>query len=207
MVKHNNIIPGHMERKKWERRVRTTLDQPARAQRRRQARAAKVAKSTRPTGLLRPAVHCPTAKYNMRIRAGRGFTLEELAEAGLNRAVARTIGVSVDHRRKNKSKESLDANVARLKDYLSRIVWDTRTAAGKAAIEGKKTLGAVDVSKTFPVKPAEGSTSFVEVTDAMKSRRAYLAIRELHTEPKLAHVRKVKAEEKAEKAKAKSKKR
>lgn len=23
-------------------------------------------------------VHCPTRKYNMRVRAGRGFTLEEL---------------------------------------------------------------------------------------------------------------------------------
>ena len=29
-------------------------------------------------GLLRPAVRCPTIKYNTKLRAGRGFTLEEL---------------------------------------------------------------------------------------------------------------------------------
>ncbi len=29
-------------------------------------------------GTLRPAVRCPTFKYNMKMRAGRGFTLEEL---------------------------------------------------------------------------------------------------------------------------------
>jgi large subunit ribosomal protein L13e len=32
----------------------------------------------RPAELLRPAVHCPTVKYNTRLRAGRGFTLEEI---------------------------------------------------------------------------------------------------------------------------------
>lgn len=33
----------------------------------------------RPTaGLLRPVVHCQTLKYNMKSRAGRGFSLEEL---------------------------------------------------------------------------------------------------------------------------------
>ena len=29
-------------------------------------------------GPLRPVVRCPTFKYNTKIRAGRGFTLEEL---------------------------------------------------------------------------------------------------------------------------------
>lgn len=33
----------------------------------------------RPTaGPLRPVVHSQTLKYNMKVRAGRGFTLEEL---------------------------------------------------------------------------------------------------------------------------------
>lgn len=31
-----------------------------------------------PIGLLRPAVHAPTQRYNMKVRTGRGFTLEEL---------------------------------------------------------------------------------------------------------------------------------
>ncbi len=54
----------------------------------------------RPTaGLLRPVVHCPTNKYNTKVRAGRGFTLAELKEAGISRKSALSVGVSVDHRR------------------------------------------------------------------------------------------------------------
>jgi len=43
----------------------------------RQKKAVKI--FPRPTaGPLRPVVHCQTLKYNMKTRAGRGFTLEEL---------------------------------------------------------------------------------------------------------------------------------
>jgi large subunit ribosomal protein L13e len=48
--------------------------------------------------------------------------LEELKEAGINRKYAQTVGISVDHRRTNKSTEALDLNVARLKDYMARLV-------------------------------------------------------------------------------------
>ena len=72
--------------------------QPARKIRRRQNRIAKAAKvnhsdckdfkfsmtcvlsqvAPRPLGKLRPVVSCPTYKYNLKQRAGRGFTLEEI---------------------------------------------------------------------------------------------------------------------------------
>jgi large subunit ribosomal protein L13e len=29
-------------------------------------------------GPLRPVVHCPTLRYHTKVRAGRGFTLQEL---------------------------------------------------------------------------------------------------------------------------------
>jgi large subunit ribosomal protein L13e len=59
--------------------VRTHFDQPGRKLRRRQARISKAAAvAPRPIDLLRPIVRCPTIKYNRRVRAGRGFTLEEL---------------------------------------------------------------------------------------------------------------------------------
>ena len=35
---------------------------------------------------------------------------------------AKTIGISVDHRRKNKSLESLQRNVQRLKEYQSKLI-------------------------------------------------------------------------------------
>lgn len=104
-------------------RVRTWLDQPMRKQRRRLARKAKAAKvAPRPVDSLRPVVRCQTVRYNTKVRAGKGFTLDEIKGAGLTAQVAKTLGVSVDHRRTNKSKESLDTNVARLKAYLSKIV-------------------------------------------------------------------------------------
>jgi ribosomal protein L13E len=36
----------------------------------------------------------------MKQRKGRGFTLEELKEAGISKLVARSVGIAVDHRRK-----------------------------------------------------------------------------------------------------------
>merc|ERR1712003_414229 len=60
--------------------------------------------------------------YNVKVRAGKGFTLEELKAAGLSKKYAQTIGIAVDHRRKNKSVESLQLNAQRLKEYKSKLV-------------------------------------------------------------------------------------
>merc|ERR1719265_370786 len=67
-------------------------------------------------------VHAPTQRYNTKIRLGKGFTLAELKEAGISKQFARTIGISVDHRRKNRCTESLQENVARLKLYKSKLM-------------------------------------------------------------------------------------
>jgi len=117
MVKHNNVIPNAHFHKDWDKRVRTWFDQPAAKKRRRDARKAKAARiAPRPAaGALRPVVRCQTVRYNNKVRAGRGFTLEELKQAGVAVKTAPTIGIAVDHRRTNKSVESLETNVARLK--------------------------------------------------------------------------------------------
>ena len=100
-AKRKNIIPNGHFHKDWQNYVKTWFNQPARKLRRRQKRLAKAAKvAPRPLGKLRPVVHCPTYKYNLKQRAGRGFTLEELKAAGLSKNYARTIGISVDHRRR-----------------------------------------------------------------------------------------------------------
>merc|ERR1711979_134544 len=72
-------------------------------------------------GLLRPIVHPPTQRYNMKLRLGKGFTLDELREAKIPVKKALTIGISVDHRRRNRCAESLQANVDRLKVYMSKL--------------------------------------------------------------------------------------
>ncbi len=79
MVKHNNVVPNNHFRKDWQRFVKTWFDQPAKASARRAARLAKAKRVyPRPVNALRPVVRAPTVKYNTKIRAGRGFTLEEL---------------------------------------------------------------------------------------------------------------------------------
>ncbi|KAL0340902.1 UNVERIFIED_CONTAM: 60S ribosomal protein L13-1 [Sesamum radiatum] len=80
MVKHNNVVPNGHFRKHWQNYVKTWFNQPARKTRRRIARQKKAVKIfPRPTaGPLRPIVHGQTLKYNMKVRAGRGFSLEEL---------------------------------------------------------------------------------------------------------------------------------
>ncbi|KAI9013006.1 ribosomal protein L13e [Gaertneriomyces semiglobifer] len=123
-MKHNNVLPqGHFH-KDWQRYVRTWFDQPGQKKARRIQRVKKAAKiAPRPVdGPLRPAVRGQTVKYNMKVRAGRGFTLEELKAAGIRRKEALTIGISVDHRRKNRSVEGLEANVQRLQEYKSKLI-------------------------------------------------------------------------------------
>ena len=100
-AKRNNLIPNGHFHKDWQNYVKTWFNQPARKFRRRQSRIAKAARvAPRPLGKLRPVVHCPTYKYNVKARAGKGFTLEELKAAGLSKKYAQTIGIAVDHRRR-----------------------------------------------------------------------------------------------------------
>lgn len=123
MVKHNNILPNIHLRKHWQRWVKTFFDQPGRKRRRLEARRAKAAKVfPRPLQALRPIVQSCSNRYAGRPRIGRGFTLEEIAQAGLTRQFARSIGVSVDHRRKSRTTESFQRNVARLKAYKEKLV-------------------------------------------------------------------------------------
>jgi len=121
--KRNNILANAHFHKDWKRRVKTWFNQPARKARRSASRVAKnAAAAPRPTGgLLRPAVHCPTQRYNMRVRAGKGFTPAEIKAAGWTVREARQCGVSVDMKRRNRSVEGLQANVQRIKEYRSKV--------------------------------------------------------------------------------------
>ncbi len=124
-------------RKHWQRNVRAYLNQATRKHRRllhRRLRAA--ALGVRPSDRLKPAVHCQTIRYNRRVRLGRGFTLQELKAAGVSRHFAQAIGIAVDHRRRNRSQESLDTNLARLKNYLGKLVINGGEKPGKAPTGG-----------------------------------------------------------------------
>merc|ERR1712029_600980 len=159
--------------KDWQNYVKTWFNQPARKLRRRQKRLAKAAKvAPRPLGKLRPVVHCPTYEYNLKQRAGRGFTLEELKAAGLSKNYARTIGISVDHRRRNKSVESLQLNAQRLKEYKSKLILFPLNS--KKPRKGDST--AEELSKAvqlagevMPAKPVVKKLEVLELTDELRS--------------------------------------
>lgn len=56
--------------------------------------------------------------------------------AGIPKKLAPTIGIAVDHRRKNRSLEGLQANVQRLKTYKAKLVIFPRRA-GKFKVTQK----------------------------------------------------------------------
>ncbi|CAL9160362.1 unnamed protein product [Musa hybrid cultivar] len=193
MVKHNNVVPNGHFKKHWQNYVKTWFNQPARKTRRRIARQKKAVKIfPRPTaGPLRPVVQCQTLKYNMKSRAGRGFTLEELKAAGIPKKLAPTIGIAVDHRRKNRSLEGLQANVQRLKTYKAKLVIFPRlvdllhcscfcvqlvSQAGDSAPEELATATQVQ-GQYMPIMREKPTVELVKVTDEMKSFKAYAKLR------------------------------
>ena len=121
--KRNGMIPNGHFHKDWQSYIKLWFNQPMRKQRRHLRRIEKAKKiAPRPTDSLRPIVSCPTIKYNNKLRLGKGFTLQELKQAKIPVKQARTIGISVDYRRQNKSVDSIQRNVQRLKEYMSRLI-------------------------------------------------------------------------------------
>ncbi|XP_004253080.1 large ribosomal subunit protein eL13z [Solanum lycopersicum] len=181
-MKHNNVIPNGHFKKHWQNYVRTWFNQPARKTRRRAARQKKAATIfPRPTaGSLRPIVHGQTLKYNMKVRAGRGFSLEELKAAGIPKKLAPTIGIAVDHRRRNRSLEGLQTNVQRLKTYKAKLVIFPRHAkkvkAGDSSAE--ELANATQVQGPYlPIVRDQPAIELVKITDEMKSFKAYGKLR------------------------------
>jgi len=183
MVRHNNVIPNqHFHKTCWQNHVKTWFNQAARKKRRRLARQKKAADmAPRPAaGLLRPVVHPPTAKYNYKLRQGRGFTFAELKEAGVNRKEALTIGISVDHRRRNRSAESLQINVQRLKEYKSKLIVFPRKRnkpkAGDAEV-AELEQATQKVGPILPMPSAFAKEKPMVITDEMKEESVFHKLR------------------------------
>ena len=186
MVHHNNMLPNIHLGKDWQEKVKTWFNQPGRKHRRQRNRLRK-AKLTapNPTHTLKPIVRGQTNKYNTKIRLGRGFTKEELKKAGiLSLPYARSIGISVDLRRKDCSVEAQNLNVQRLKDYLGKIILyprnenkpDKKPIVKEATSEQLKSAEAKmqNTTKTvIPLPKPEPGYSFAPITDEMKKKNVY----------------------------------
>ena len=130
-IRKNNIIPKNHFRKYWQKYVKTWFNQAGRAKSRRNARQAKAAKlAPRPIGLLRPAVHPPTVRYNFKLRIGRGFTLDELKKAGISRYEKRVLSLK-RHISLNYSflqKHSIETDLLTCTEIKIFVFSDTRLA-------------------------------------------------------------------------------
>lgn len=204
MVKHNNILPNVHLRKHWQRWVKTSFNQPGRKLRRLQARREKAQRIfPRPLQALRPVVASCTNRYAGKPRIGRGFTLDEVKEAGLSVKFARTVGISVDHRRKNRSLEAFQLNVRRLKAYREKLVLLPRGKVAKKG--GKMTIGDSDkkaselVQNTsatvLPVRGVVLRQKPVKLTEAMKKFDAHGTLKLEWANQKNAGVREKRAKE------------
>jgi large subunit ribosomal protein L13e len=221
MVKHNNVLVNNHFRKRWADRVRTWFNQPARKERRARNRKIKALEIfPRPvTGNVRPIIHCPTQKYNFRVREGRGFTLGELKAAGVAPKEALGLGISVDLRRHDRNRETLNANVQRLKLYRSKQVIFPRKPQNhhgkhkskakpgqqqpKPASEKKPKVkyvtmkGVVQQTKSLPFQVVSDEEKFAVLTKELTSASAWKTLRSAR-----GKANKVGKIEKKEKAKA-----
>jgi large subunit ribosomal protein L13e len=179
-----------------------TTAPPSTPPRPRAARAEKARKEfPRPAaGPLRPIVSGQTVKYNMKKRAGRGFTLAELKEAGIPAKLAPTVGIAVDHRRRNRSLESLQENAARLKAYKANlVVFPRRAGKPKAGDAPAEALAAATQHKgaLLPYTKAAPAVETVKVTAEMKAAQSYATLRLERMNARLQGMRKKRAAEAA----------
>ena len=140
----------------------------------------------------------------MRTRIGRGFTLEEIRQAGLNKHFARTVGISIDFRRTNKSAESLQRNVARLKAYLEKLVVLPRKEGqpkkGNNGVIGDATEGTDNLVQNvsrdvISLERDDKKQKSVKVTKEMNAHRAFATVRLERTNQKWAGKRAKRLEE------------
>merc|ERR1711976_984199 len=193
-------IPNAHFHKDWQRWVKTWFNQPARAKRRRLARQKKAAAiAPRPVGgPIRPIVRCLTFKYNTRVRAGKGFTLDELKGANINKREAMTIGIAVDYRRRNRSVESLQMNIQRLKEYKSKLILfpkkQSKPQKGDASAEEMKMATQL-TGEVMPIVQLQKREKARKITDDEKKYSAFTAMRQARANARLFGIREKKARE------------
>lgn len=156
----------------------------------------------------------------MKLRYGRGFTLEEIKAAGLNPKFARTIGISIDPRRLDNSIEAKEQNVKRLKTYLSKLIlFPSKTSkdlAKKKEVKARKQIvpeapadtlknaKQVDTKEVLPADTVKKSEAPLDVSKEMKDAKAFCRLRRERVTAKYFGKRKKKAELAAKEAEDKA---
>eukprot|EP00210_Caulerpa_lentillifera_P001466 g1407.t1 len=103
--------------------------------------------------------------------------MRSVKRAGLTPFIARSIGIAFDKRRKNRSMEALQRNVARLENYKSKLVLFPRNPdkPKNHDASAEECENAVQFSgpKIMPIEKTKPSTPFVKITPEMQSFAAW----------------------------------
>merc|ERR1712226_616880 len=196
-MKHNNMIAQEHFKKYWQRYVKTWFDQPAKKKARRLARQQKAAAvAPRPVaGSLRSLVHPPTARYNSKVRVGRGFSLAEIKAAGLGKREAQSLGIAVEYQ---------EANVQRLREYRSKLVVFPKHAkhAKKGWVDTAAADSVVDQVRgtVMPVPAKNNKCKARAITPEEADQHTVRMLKAERNNARLIGYRAVKLKEKADKA-------
>lgn len=120
--------------------------------------------------------------------------------AGIPKRFAKSIGIAVDYRRKNRSLESLQENTARLKAYKANLVLFPRKGGKPAAGEASEEELKAVVQHTGPIMPAVAATPELELVPAASLAgrgSAFKKLRRARINSRLNGLRKKKAAERA----------
>lgn len=139
------------------------------------------------------------------MRAGKGFSLAELKAAGIRRKEALSIGIPVDHRRRNLSEEGLKINVDRLTAYKARLIVFPRNAKKPAKTDSKDLDAQVirDVNAAIPIPAGTVAEAPRKIADAERETNAYRTLRNERATARYDGARRVRAAKKAEEEEAK----
>lgn len=95
---------------------------------------------------------------------------------------AKTVGIAVDRRRKNKSVESRQRNIQRLKEYRSKLILfpinEKKIRKGESSLEECK-LATQLKGKVMPIKKEQPVIEFREVTKEEKKFKAFATLRKV----------------------------
>lgn len=165
----------------------------------------------------------------MKVRYGRGFTLEEIKMAGLHAAYARSIGIAVDARRQDTSVETRDLNVKRLKAYLAKLILFPSKTSKKLAkkmadvkdqkprkhiipeattekLNSAAAKEQVENKKVIPMQEPKLREKPQTITPEMKSAKNFLKLRVEKLKARYMGIRKKRAELAAKEAEEKAQK-
>merc|ERR1712085_116441 len=110
-----------------------------------------------------------------------------------------TIGIAVDHRRRNRCTESLRENVNRLKLYRSKLLIFPKGSGKKCVKKGDTPRSELSnvaqntLKEIIPIPKTSLRIKARKITDAEKEKSAYTILKKARTNKKYAGVKLTKA--------------